>query len=259
MASELKPSQTTTELSSDVETRMDSLKPSSPEPSSGSGVTRASRVFNELQSAITKGEIKAGSKINEAELAANYGISRGPLREALQRLESCHLIERIPHVGTKVVSLNLQELLEIYQVREVLEALACRLAAENMSAEEVQNLRALLVTHEADNQLQEGASYFQKEGDLDFHYKIVQASKNEHLHQLLLSDMYHLLRMYRYQCSLSEGRPQKALKEHHQIIDAIEDRDGDLAEMLMKKHIRLARKNIESQYDQKDFDLINGV
>ncbi len=220
-------------------------------------LTHADRVFQTLQSAITKGEIKPGSKISETELAQSYGVSRGPLREALQRLESRGLIERIAHVGNRVVSLNLKELLEVYEVRESLEGLACRLAAENMSDEDIASLNALLEKHAADTELQSGHAYFQKEGDLDFHHQIVKGAKNEHLSKMIFSDMYHLLRMYRYQCSLSEGRPQKALKEHQAILDAIADRDGDLAEMLMRKHIRRARNNIAQQYDQKDFDLIN--
>jgi DNA-binding GntR family transcriptional regulator len=219
--------------------------------------THADRVFQILQGDITKGDIKPGTKISETELATQYGISRGPLREALQRLESRGLIERIAHVGTRVVSLNLNELLEVYQVREALEGLACRLAADNMSDSEIEQLSELLQRHGADSEIQSGHAYFQKEGDLDFHYQIVKGAKNDHLAKQILSDMYHLLRMYRYQCSLSEGRPQKALKEHQAILDAIADRDGDLAEMLMRKHIRQARNNIAQQYNQKDFDLIN--
>lgn len=222
-------------------------------------LTHAERAFQALQADITKGNIKPGSKISETELANHYGISRGPLREALQRLESRRLIERIPHVGTRVVSLNLKELLEIYQVREALEGLACRLAAENMSDDEIKQLAALLQKHAADAEIQANHAYFQKEGDLDFHHQIVAGAKNDHLSKQIFSDMYHLLRLYRYQCSLSEGRPQRALKEHQAILEAISERDGDLAEMLMRKHIRQARNNIAQRYDQKDFDLINQV
>lgn len=233
---------------------------SSTEPDSKHDVlTHADRAFQALQSDITKGDIKPGTKISETELANRYGISRGPLREAMQRLEGRGLIERIPHVGTRVVSLNLNELLEIYQVREALEGLACRLAAENMTDDEISSLGLLLEKHAADTQVQSGQAYFQKEGDLDFHYQIVKGAKNEHLAKQILSELYHLLRMYRYQCSLSEGRPQRALKEHLAILDAIADRDGDLAEMLMRKHIRQARLNIAQQYKQQDFDLINEV
>lgn len=229
------------------------------EVSNTEALTHSDRAFQALQNDITKGDIKPGSKISETELAAHYGISRGPLREALQRLESRGLIERIPHVGTRVVSLNLKELLEIYQVREALEGMACRLAAENMSDDEIAVLAKLLDKHSEDTQLQSGHAYFQKEGDFDFHYQIICGAKNDQLAKQILSDMYHLLRMYRYQCSLSEGRPQRALKEHLAILDAIADRDGDLAEMLMRKHIRQARQNIAQQYKQQDFDLINTV
>src|SRR5690606_19536542 len=108
-------------------------------------------------------------------------------------------------------------------------------------------------------EIQANHAYFQKEGDLDFHHQIVAGAKNEHLAKQIFSDMYHLLRLYRYQCSLSEGRLQRALKEHQAILEAIADRDGELAEMLMRKHIRQARNNIAQRYDQKDFDLINEV
>lgn len=225
--------------------------------SSESVQTRADIVFQTLQADITKGNIKPGTKISETELATQYGISRGPLREALNRLESRGLIERVAHVGARVVSLNLRELLEIYEVREALEGLACRLAAQNMSNEEIAQLKLLLEKHGADSEIQSGHAYFQKEGDLDFHHLIITGSKNEHLAKQVLGDMYHLLRMYRYQCSLSEGRPQKALKEHLAILEAIAERDGDLAEMLMRKHIRQAKENIAKQYKQQDFDLIN--
>ncbi len=89
--------------------------------------------------------------------------------------------------------------------------------------------------------------YFQKEGDLDFHYRIVQGSKNDTLLELLGSDLYHLVRMYRYQFSVSSSRPTRALKEHRQIVDAIEARDPELAEILMRRHVSAARKNIEEK------------
>ena len=230
---------------------------SSPIESPESTKTRSDHVFQVLQADITKGKIKPGTKISETDLANTYGMSRGPLREALNRLESRGLIERIPHVGARVVSLNLEELLEIYQVREALEGLACRLAADNMGEQEIAQLQSLLSKHHNDSEIQTGQAYFQKEGDFDFHHLIITGAKNQHLEKQLLGDMYHLLRMYRYQCSLSEGRPQKALKEHMAILDAIADKDGDLAEMLMRKHIRQARDNISKQYKQTDFDLIN--
>jgi DNA-binding GntR family transcriptional regulator len=209
--------------------------------------TLADKVCEQIVTAIIVGDIPPGQKISEPELARTYGISRGPLREAIRRLEGLRLVERKPHVGARVVKLSLKELVEIYRVREALEGMACRMAAEFMPANEIASLRALLEEHERDVEQLEGRSYFQKEGDLDFHYRIVQGSKNEKLLELLGSDLYHLVRMYRYQFSVSSSRPKRALKEHHQIVDAIEARDPELAELLMRRHISAARKNIEAK------------
>ncbi|MFC6672804.1 GntR family transcriptional regulator [Marinobacterium aestuariivivens] len=211
--------------------------------------TLADRVCDDIVTAIVKGELPPGHKISEPELARTYGISRGPLREAIRRLEGLRLIERKPHIGARVVKLSAAELVEIYRVREALEGMACRLAAEYMSEDEIQQLRALLDEHEQSVEEHEGRAYFQKEGDLDFHFRIVQGSKNAKLLEILGSDLYHLVRMYRYQFSVSSSRPKRALKEHRQIVDAIDARDPELAELLMRRHISAARRNIEDKLD----------
>ncbi|WP_421862819.1 GntR family transcriptional regulator [Motiliproteus sp.] len=213
--------------------------------------TLADRVCGEIVTAIIKGDIPPGHKISEPELARTYGISRGPLREAIRRLEGLRLVVRIPHVGARVVELSSRELIEIYHVREAMEGMACRLAAEHMTDQEIDSLRALLDEHEQSLEQTEGRSYFQKEGDLDFHYRIVQGSKNNKLIELLGGELYHLVRMYRYQFSLSSSRPVRALAEHRHIVDAISHRDGELAEMLMRRHISAARKNVEQKLKAK--------
>ncbi len=209
--------------------------------------TIADRVCKQIVTAIVTGELLPGQKISEPGLAKAYGISRGPLREAIRRLEGWRLIERKAHVGARVVELTARELIEIYRVREALEGMACRLAAEHMTDEEINSLKVLLDNHELSIAQQEGRAYFQKEGDLDFHYRIVKGSKNAKLEELLGADLYHLVRMYRYQFSISSSRPKRALKEHRQIVDAIEARDPELAEMLMRRHISAARQNIEDK------------
>ena len=210
--------------------------------------TLADRVFARLQDDIVRGEILPGSKVSETELASRYGVSRGPLREAIRRLESRKLLERVVHVGTRVASLSVNDLIEIYHVREALEGMAARLAAEHMTADEVRGLYDVLAQHEQQQDLREDVAYFQREGDLDFHYRIIQGSHNATLSQLLIGELYHLVRMYRYQFSSVANRPQKALNEHRRIVEAIEYRDGEMAELLMRRHISSARKNIENQY-----------
>ncbi|MBS9404426.1 GntR family transcriptional regulator [Halomonas sp. TRM85114] len=210
--------------------------------------TLAERVFHQLQDAIVRGELPPGSKITEPGLSRAYGISRGPLREAMRRLEAHRLIERVPHVGARVVKLSVKELLELFDLREALESMAARLAAEHMSAEQIAGLRDVLAVHEQQSDFKRGEAYYQREGDLDFHYLIVQGSQNRMLMTLLCDDLYYLVRLYRTQFSASGTRPQRAFVEHHRIIDAIEAGDAELAELLMRRHLSASRANVVERY-----------
>jgi DNA-binding GntR family transcriptional regulator len=208
-------------------------------------VTIADQVFAEIRKAIVEGEIPRGSKIGEPGLARRFGISRGPLREAMQRLESANLVERRPNVGARVITLSNEQLLEIFHVREALEGMAARLAASHMSQDESADLRELLIVHRRQVERDGGQAYLQREGDLDFHYRIVEGSHNIRLKGLLCNDLYHLVRMYRFQFGMASPRARPALDEHGHILEAIEGRDGELAEFLMRRHIRASRKNVE--------------
>ena len=203
-------------------------------------VTVADRVFDSLCDAIVTGEIAPGSKISEPELAKRFDVSRASLREAIGRLEACNLVSRRPNVGARVVELSLDELLEIYRVREALEGMAARLAAEQMSETELAELAELL----ADEQ-----QFDPNDINHDFHYAIVQGGKNQRLAHLLCDDLYHLMRMYRTQFGRESGRASTASKEHGLILDALRDRDGEMAEMLMRRHIRKSRQHIEQMIE----------
>ena len=210
-------------------------------------VTTADRVFEQMQNAIVEGTITAGSKISEPELSKQFQINRSTLREALNRLEKCHLIERKPNVGSRVVECTTKGLLEIYVVREALEGMACRQAASNMSDDEIVDMKNMLAHHAKAKALQDGTAYYQEEGDLDFHYKVILGSHNQELINILCGQLYHLVRMYRCQFGMNSPRASRAFEEHSRIIDAIADRDGELAEMLMRRHIAASRKNIEKK------------
>ncbi len=210
-------------------------------------MTIADKVFQDIRQAIVQGEIPAGSKISEPELAKNYGVSRGSLREAIGRLEACNLVVRKANVGARVINMTSEQLLEIYYVREALEGMAARLAAIHMSDEEIEELQQLLKLHEQQIEEKQGLSYFQKEGDLDFHYRIVQGSKNTRLIGLLCDDLYYQMRLYRYQFGMRSQRVKRAYVEHEHIVDAIANRDGEMAELLMRSHIRSSRKNVENK------------
>lgn len=210
-------------------------------------VTAADRVLLEIQRAIVEGEIAAGSKISEPELARRFDLSRAPLREALARLERCHLIERIPNAGARVVTLSPQGLISLYQLRETLEGMACRLAAEMMSDDEISQVQQLLDQHLTTQRVREGESYYQEAGDLDFHYRIILGSKNPYLINILCDELYFLVRMYRVQMGMNGPRVSRAFDEHKAIINAIANRDGELADLLMRRHIGASRRNIELQ------------
>lgn len=222
--------------------------PVAPPIADDESATLSDHVFRRIQTAIVRGEIAPGSKISEPELARAYGISRGPLREAIHRLEGQRLLVRVPHAGARVVSLTEAELIELYEIRESLEGMACRLAAERMTQAEIDELRQVLETHERDEAFKAGRGYYQQEGDFDFHYRIIQGSGNRTLSNLLCNELYQLVRMYRIQFSATPNRPRQAFAEHHRILDAIADRDGELAELLMRRHIAASKRNVARHF-----------
>ncbi len=214
-------------------------------PPSFTTETFADRAFEWLEEAIIKGELAPETKLDEASLAKAFGISRGPVREAIRRLEGKKLVERVPHVGARVVAFSKHNLEEILYVREALEGMACRLATERMSETELAALEDLLAGHAKQGPLKAGEYYFQRPGDYDFHYRIIKGSGSEKLKQMLIDDLYHLLRIFRYQSSSRKGRAQEALQEHRGIVAAMRGRDADTAEKLMRKHLARARLSIK--------------
>jgi DNA-binding GntR family transcriptional regulator len=214
-------------------------------------ITAADRVLVQIRTAIVEGEIPAGTKISEPELARRYDLSRAPLREALARLERCHLIERTPNAGARVVKLSIEGLRSLYQLREELEGLACRLAAEHMTEQEIAEVRALLDQHLSTQRVREGESYYQEAGDVDFHYRVILGSKNPYLINILSDELYFLVRMYRVQLGMNGPRVSRAFDEHKAIINAIANRDGELADLLMRRHIAASKRNIEQQLLQQ--------
>lgn len=198
-------------------------------------------VTEQLESAIIGGELAPGERLSEQALAVKFGISRGPLREAIRRLEGRRLLERKPNIGVSVVQLSPRRMDELLSVREALEGMACRLAAEQITQAEVTQLRELLASHATLDEVQSGEGYYQQSGDFDFHFRIAKASGNEFLISMITGDLYDLLRVYRYKSSTMEGRATKALEEHHAILEALEARDPDRAEDAMRAHLRRAR------------------
>jgi len=215
--------------------------------------TLARRTFNSIKSDIINGELAQGTKIVEADLALKYGISRGPLREAIHRLEQIKLIVRIPHAGSRVVTLDVKMMEDIYVARESLEGMAARLAARLMTEADIAALNDLLDQHEATIAEADGKAYFQREGDIDFHYRIAEASGNRWILENLNGELYQLIRMCRRQSAQVPERAPAALAQHRQIAAAIAARDEELAEILMRRHISGAwttvKRILEERHD----------
>ena len=214
--------------------------------------TLARRTFDSIKADIINGELAQGTKIVESDLALKYGISRGPLREAIHRLEQIRLIVRIPHAGSRVVTLDTKMMEDIYVARESLEGMAARLAARLMPDEEILALSALLDQHEAAISETEGKAYFQREGDIDFHYRVAAASRNQWILEHLNGELYQLIRMCRHQSGQFPARAPTALSQHRQIAAAIAARDEELAEILMRRHISGAWNTVKNLLEDQD-------
>jgi|SRR6185312_317015 len=199
----------------------------------------ADEAFEKIVQAIAAGDFKPGGRISEASLARQLGISRGPLREALGRLEG-RLVERKPRIGVKVIELSDKDLVELFAVREALEGMACRLAAMNASDEELARLKTLLSEHSKNKRILSGKGYYQRTSDNDFHFQIFRCARNERLRQLLNEGLYFQLRLYRFRAGSKPGRAHVAFGEHQKIIAALLARDPDAAEAAMRAHIRHA-------------------
>jgi DNA-binding GntR family transcriptional regulator len=197
-----------------------------------------------LEQLIMRGELAPGARLPEQQLADALGVSRGPLREAIRTLEGRRLLERTPHAGVRVVQLSLEDLEQLLAMREALEGMACRQAAEHMTAPEIRRLRETATRIE--QLLEEGPqSIFASEADTDFHRQIAIGSRNKWIARQLCEDLYSLLLLYRLHAVRRPGSSAKVTaKEHHAIIDRIHARDADGAEQAMRAHVRHSRDRL---------------
>lgn len=228
---------------------MDSIEGDSRAEIDANDKTLSGLTTKALREAIVTGQIAPGEKLNEPKLAEQFKVSRGPLREAIRRLVAMRLVRHVPHVGATVVTLDLDDIVELYEVREVLEGKAAGLAAVNMSADQIEGLHKLLQVHREHYESNAG-EYMQAEGDFDFHYQIINGSGNALLTRQLCDELYHLIRMFRYQTSRFKARSNRALIEHEQLVYAIEQRDPQMAEMLMRRHIARAKDSIKQSLSE---------
>lgn len=203
-------------------------------------------VFAQVLDAIYQGRLPPDCVINEAALALEFGVSRGPVREAIRRLQGIQLITREPYMKARVVTLSAEAALELFQMRMALEGVACNLAARRMDEQDIASLQADL---EQDRRLRlpvaDGVEQTARPAQVfDFHERIVRASGNQRIINSLCGDLYHLLRVYRRHSGTVLERKDDAYIEHWQILRAIRARDAELAESLMRSHIERAAHHL---------------
>lgn len=200
--------------------------------------TTTDAVTDVLREAILSGVLTPPTWLREDELASALKVSRTPVREALRRLTDEGLTQRVANRGTVVTSMTLDEVLAVYAVREALEGLAARSAANRVSPkllEALQMVQSKMIDAVGDTT--ETAVL-----NLEFHRLIREASGNSYLMRFL-AQVEHAVRRFGQSTYAIPGRGEDAVTEHQGIIDAIAVGNADLAEELATQHMRKARES----------------
>ena len=191
-----------------------------------------------LKEMILEGELKAGDRLIERELAGKLGISRTPIREALFRLESQGYVKTVPRKGVVVSNISESEVIEVFTILASLEVLAVKLAAGRMDKE---------TQLELDQKIEELIE-LRDQAEENFNLEHIQmnrlinkASKSPKLFEILsgLIDYIHMAANMGYE---TPGRRKESLREHIDIMKALRDKEADMAEYLMRIHIENSKK-----------------
>jgi len=210
----------------------------------GKSKLSAEEVYHLLKEKIASLEFKPGQSLAEKDIASQFKVSRTPVRHALTKLERDGLVKILPRKGAFIQFLSMKDINEIFQIREALEGLAARLAAENIDLEALKEFEkfylAALEKNSGEN-LQEIFNFGVK-----FHDFIINSAGNKRIKQVLkdLRVQFEISRMF-FLNQNSNVRPSRAVQsihEHLGIIKALKKLDGELAEARLKKHISNAQK-----------------
>jgi DNA-binding GntR family transcriptional regulator len=194
-----------------------------------------------LRAMVVSGALSSGDRINEADLAARLGISRGPLREAIQRLGAEGFIEFHQNRGAFVRTFNLDDLRQMYEAREVIEVKAAQLAADRATDDGIARLQDLLSSVDEVLRTDTSGAY---PVDHDLHELVLDLSGNPYLQRAGV-DLQNQVRLARIKSGSSPERARQALTEHQGIIAAIAARDPKRAGKTMSSHIQNSLKHLQ--------------
>ncbi|GFN21747.1 GntR family transcriptional regulator [Thermanaeromonas sp. C210] len=198
-------------------------------------------VFETLREAILSGQLKAGERLMEVQLAEEMGVSRTPVREAIRKLELEGLVVMVPRKGAYVAGISTKDITEVFEIRSALESLAAALACERITEEELEELERLLVQVAECAEKNDLETLIQV--DTRFHNVLYRASRNERLAQII-NNLGDQIQRFRTTSLATPGRMKEALEEHKALVEAITARDVELAQRLAQEHIENAENRL---------------
>jgi len=202
------------------------------------GRSRSEFVYEALRTAIREGRFGRGERIREEGIARSLGVSRTPVREALQRLQERGMLQMAPGRGLVTVELSRQQTMELYAVRETLEGLAARFAAQHAVEIEISLLHRLLDDFQAAGEDAELLARINRQ----LHQAIYDAAHNRYLLQML-NELHEFLALLGGTTFVLDERRRQANLEHRKLVAAIEARDPARAEEAAREHIRRAQQS----------------
>jgi DNA-binding GntR family transcriptional regulator len=204
-------------------------------------VSSSERAYRELRGRILSGELAPSTRLVEQRVAEELAVSRTPVREALKRLMSEGLV-RVEAGGRVVVrDIDPREVEETYVIREVLDGLAARLAAQRVSATQLARFHTVMEVMREDVAAERHEAVVQ--GNIVFHDLLHEASGNERLRELS-RDLTDYVRRFSSQSFSSTDRVDHMLEEHQRLVDALTAHDGDRAEAVAREHVAAARQSV---------------
>ena len=211
--------------------------------------TRAVDVERAVAQWILSGDLSAGQKLTEQEIAERLGVSRGPVREALRALAEAGLLQIEPNRGAAVRKVDLNEALEIHDVYSALEELAARNAARSRSGAQVKGLKALVDAMDAAAEGEDLDRYYAL--NLSFHQRLVEASGNRRLLSIY-NRLLNELHLFRRIGLMQGGQMKHSNQEHHQILAKVAAGDPEGAAEAMRTHTSERRRQMLTGSDRFD-------
>ncbi|WP_257351677.1 GntR family transcriptional regulator [Pseudalkalibacillus decolorationis] len=199
--------------------------------SSPARVSAKKRAFSQIQEWIIDGTLQPKEKLNDADLAQAIGVSRTPIREALQLLDVQGFVEMFPGVGTQVTSVNKEDINKILPPLGVLQALAAELATQVISQDTIDSLREINTRFA--EAIKKGDSYSALKQDGQFHNIIVENAQNQYISNSISNLQGHIFRLYFHQSIILTD---DSIQEHEAILQAFENKNKEQAASIARKN-----------------------